>query len=603
MRVLHLIWLASLFCLPPASSEAKSGVPDQGDDHQNWYQHAAISPDSRSIAFTYKGDIHIVPVEGGRADNLTSSKAWDGHPVWSRDGRKLSYASASNGNLDVFVLGVDSGRASQLTFHPADDIPVDFLADDFAAVFYSERVDAAGSLHYPNGGGHFAELYSVDIRGGTPRLMLTQPVANARIGGSTGDILFEDKKSTESRNRKREKSSSTSDIWIYDQKSNSSRQLSKSSSSERHPVWLDSNEYYFLSDESGAMNVWQGQLGSTGKRQVTGHSGYTLRSLSVARDRTLVYTHDGNVYRKFLGHDPELVIIEHLSSTEADEPVVLGVDSHISEFSVSPLENEVALVAHGEILVTNLDTGKSRFVTGTPELERSVSFSPNGRRLLYSAERGETWGIFESYIEGVDAESFLTAADIGEREILSGERDYLYPKYSPDSVAIAYWTDEEDLEVLNTRTNRRNVVVSGDLNYSYVEGDMRFDWSNDGYWLVFDFSPRGRIGLTNIGIAPADGSHEAIDVTQSGYVNAEPKWHGSSGTIFWRSNREGKRPHAGWEGSASDFDVFMYKPELEVLDPESDSVRKAGNVTHIVRIQWSQAECQSCNAAWVRCPE
>ena len=45
-----------------------------------WLRHCAISPDGTTIAFTYKGDIYTVPVDGGRAMQLTTNptvwEAW-----------------------------------------------------------------------------------------------------------------------------------------------------------------------------------------------------------------------------------------------------------------------------------------------------------------------------------------------------------------------------------------------------------------------------------------------------------------------------------------------------------------------------------------------
>ncbi len=50
-----------------------------------WLRHNAISPDGTRIAFTYRGDIYIVPVGGGRAEQLTSHAGHDTDPVWSPD--------------------------------------------------------------------------------------------------------------------------------------------------------------------------------------------------------------------------------------------------------------------------------------------------------------------------------------------------------------------------------------------------------------------------------------------------------------------------------------------------------------------------------------
>lgn len=51
-------------------------------DNPLWMRYCAISPDGTSIAFTYKGDIYTVPVNGGKAAQITTNAAHDTHPVW-----------------------------------------------------------------------------------------------------------------------------------------------------------------------------------------------------------------------------------------------------------------------------------------------------------------------------------------------------------------------------------------------------------------------------------------------------------------------------------------------------------------------------------------
>ena len=40
-----------------------------------WLRNPAISPDGKTLAFTYKGDIYTVPVAGGTARQLTTNPA------------------------------------------------------------------------------------------------------------------------------------------------------------------------------------------------------------------------------------------------------------------------------------------------------------------------------------------------------------------------------------------------------------------------------------------------------------------------------------------------------------------------------------------------
>ena len=56
-----------------------SGVWAQGN--ALWMRYPAISPDGKTIAFNYKGDIYTVSSEGGRATQLTTHPAYDGQAV------------------------------------------------------------------------------------------------------------------------------------------------------------------------------------------------------------------------------------------------------------------------------------------------------------------------------------------------------------------------------------------------------------------------------------------------------------------------------------------------------------------------------------------
>ena len=74
-----------------------------------WMRYPSISPDGKSIAFTYKGDIYTVPSEGGKAQRLTTDPAHDFAPVWSPDSSKIAFASDRYGNFDVYLVDAQGG--------------------------------------------------------------------------------------------------------------------------------------------------------------------------------------------------------------------------------------------------------------------------------------------------------------------------------------------------------------------------------------------------------------------------------------------------------------------------------------------------------------
>ena len=111
-----------------------------------WIRYPAISPDGTRIAFSTKGDLWVVSVDGGEARPLTSHTGYEKMPVWSPDGQWIAFASDRHGNFDVFVVASAGGRARRLTFHSAADLPSDFTRDGKNVLFSSTRLDAPSAI-------------------------------------------------------------------------------------------------------------------------------------------------------------------------------------------------------------------------------------------------------------------------------------------------------------------------------------------------------------------------------------------------------------------------------------------------------------------------
>ena len=92
-----------------------------------WLRNSAISPDGRSIAFTYMGDIFTVDATGGSARQITSHDAYDTQPVWSPDSKQIAFASTRNGSMDIYIVSKDGGVPKRLTTHSTSEKPVAFL--------------------------------------------------------------------------------------------------------------------------------------------------------------------------------------------------------------------------------------------------------------------------------------------------------------------------------------------------------------------------------------------------------------------------------------------------------------------------------------------
>jgi Tol biopolymer transport system component len=100
---------------------------------------AAVSPDGRTIAFDLYGILWLVGIEGGAASRLTDDFADIAQPDWSPDGRTLVFQSYRDGNFHLWMLGADGNGVRQLTSGPYDSREPRFAHDGRRIAFSSDR--------------------------------------------------------------------------------------------------------------------------------------------------------------------------------------------------------------------------------------------------------------------------------------------------------------------------------------------------------------------------------------------------------------------------------------------------------------------------------
>lgn len=115
----------------------------------------------------------------------------------------------------------------------------------------------------------------------------------------------------------------------------------------------------------------------------------------------------------------------------------VSVNGDISEVMPSPNGKEVAFIHRGEVFVSSLE-GTTRRVTNTPEQERSVSWSPDGRTLLYATERGGSWDLYITTIVRKEEPYFFNATLLKEEALLATPAEEFQATYSPDGKEVAY---------------------------------------------------------------------------------------------------------------------------------------------------------------------
>ena len=554
--ILIIAWLAAA----TFSSSYLSAEPLGPQTAPLWLRYPAISPDGKSIAFSFEGHLFIVPASGGIAQPLTTGPAHDTSPVWSPDGKSIAFASDRYGHYNVFLVSIEGGPTRRLTSYSTDEIPSEFTPDGKYVVFTAHRMPSAKSSQFPNRA--LSELYKVSIEEGhEPEMILTTAALHAQHDRAGQRLLYEDNKSYENLWRKHNTSSFAHDIWLFDSRSGNHTKLTSYTGEDRNPVWApDENSFFYLSEQSGSFNVWKLPLNGADKaspQQITHLAKNPIRFLSTAQNGDLCFGYDGEIYLLPRGAtDPSKVKIQIAVAGNGPGQQQAQLSDGATEIALSPNGKEIALVIRGDVYVASIEHGDTKRITNTPGQERNVNFSYDGRKLVFAAEYDKTWSLYEaSIVQPKDQEPyFFNSTVIDVHPILQNGQENFLPKYSPDGKEVAYLENRAAVKVLNLESRQTRLVLPADRNFSYSDDDLWFDWSPDAKWILTTFLQNGRWSR-EVGIVDASGKQPITNLTKSGYEGIQPLWAQNGKSMIWLTDRYGLHGDDGNEGDPQ-YDIY-----------------------------------------------
>ena len=515
-----------------------------------WMRFPAISPDGKTVAFSYKGDIWTVPANGGQARQITTNPAYDAYPVWSPDSKQIAFASSREGSMDIYVVGRDGGAPRRVTTDSGDEYPMAWR-NDSTIMLKASIMPKATSIMFAD----FSQVYEVSDKGGRMRLFSDIPMEDISVGND-GALLYHDNKGYEDPFRKHHQSPICRDIWLY--KGGNYTKLTNFAGEDRTPVWGgDNNTYYYLSEEDGTFNVYKRRIGETAKTQLTHYKGNPVRFLTRSTDGTLCYAYDGAIYTLKEGSQPVRLNLSMVADDGSDKLRRQVLRSGATEFAVSPSGKEIAFVVHGDVYVTSTDYTTTKRITDTPEQERNVNFSPDGRSLVYASERGGLWQIYQTSIVNKDEKQFTYATQLKEEQLVKSSLVDMQPAYSPDGKSVAYIEDRGALKAVDVKTKAVRQLMDGKFQYSYSDGDLWFQWSPDSKWLLSNYIGHGGWNNSDIALVPADGSQKITNLTNSGYNDNNGRWVLGGKAMLFMSDRAGYRSHGSW-GAEDDAYIMFF---------------------------------------------
>jgi tricorn protease len=479
MKKLILLFAALLMV---SAQKPESAVPS--------FSEPAISPDGSEIAFVSAGDIWTVPAKGGEARLLVAHPATESRPMYSPDGTRLAFVSTRTGGGDIYVLTLATGNLARITYSDTNDQLDGWSRDGRWIYFDSSSQDIAG----------MNDVFRVSAEGGTPMAVTADRYTNEYYAAASPDgtsIAFVGRGYGSAQWwRNGHSHIDESEIWIMRDGSPATyQQVTGEGAKDLWPMWApDGKTLYYMSDRSGAQNIWTATVGGK-PAQVTSFKDGRVLWPTISNDgRTIVFERNFGIWKLDTRNKETYKVEIALRGTPEGTGIEhLRVADQVRDMALSPDGRKVAYTVHGEVFAASARDGGDAFrVTGTPELEAEIVWLDDSRRVIYASDRD---GPHHLYLY-----DFTTGK---ETRLTNDAKSDVGPVLSPDGKALAFFRGGRELRVMDLESKQDRVVATGEFPLPPSFGRSAAVWSPDSQWLAYT-TPVAK-SFDNVFVVPAAG--------------------------------------------------------------------------------------------------
>jgi Tol biopolymer transport system component len=470
MRIFLISLLASTAALA-------AGVP--------YFTQPALCPTRPEIAFVSGGDIWVVAAKGGEAHLLVSHPADQSRPLYSPDGNRLAFVSTRTGGGDIYVLSLSNGDLMRLTFEDGME-QLDAWSRDGKWIYFSSGAHDVGGKN---------DIYRVSAEGGTPMPVSADRFTNEFQGAPSPDgsaLAFAARGNGDQQWwRHGHAHLDESEIWIRKDNGSYQREVDLNGRNA-WPMWMPGGkQIYFMSDRSGAQNIWTLPMGAKMKQVTKFNDGRVLWPSIGYDGKGIVFERDFKIWQLDTKNGEAYALPITLVGSSAIPTVSHLTLNTFTDLALSADGKKIAVVGHGEVFAAPAkEGGQAVRVTHTPGPESAVEWSPDSTRVAYLSQRDAITHVFV-YDFLKHAETQLSQGAVSDQGL----------RFSPDGKSIAFVRGKKELRVVDIDSKQERLIISGFIGGNF--GPSAFAWSPDSKWLVYANAGAGT--LRNIYVVPAAG--------------------------------------------------------------------------------------------------
>ncbi len=473
--------------------------------------HPAISPDGKTLVFSWQGDLWSSSLPDERATRLTVHASPDMMPRWFPDGSRIAFVSSRYGNQDIFSIKPNGTDLQRVTFDSSSESLTGISADGKTL------------FGYTNGWGRI-NLFQVKASGGDIVPLTNHPLELQYFPSPSADgtkLAYNGGGSPGSWRNPVESGTDTGEIWIADYapgKLTNYKQLTKNDNSDMFPM-IAGGELRFFSNRSGKPNLWTMNLQGGSPKQLTNHDGGTLRwPTSSPNGDFTVYEYSSELWlynAKTKSTAP--LEIEVPQDAPVNPTLDLNLTSGVTEAAVSPDGKRAVIVVRGDLYLIPEKGGTHRRLTSDLEMDMNPVWLANNKILFASAKTG----LRQLYTVDLDGKISSFATD---------EKDIALPALSPDGKWVAFHRGDREVVVMPVGGGAKRVLATASFPDAY-RGTSSFGWSPDSKWITYvDDTERG----TDVYVQQLEGATK-YKIARVGRGATNPAFLANGKGVFFNS--------------------------------------------------------------------
>lgn len=497
------------------------------------------------IAFTYAGDLYIVPINGGEAVRLTSDIGYEMFSRFSPDGKTIAFTAQYDGNTEVYTIPAEGGSPKRITYTATvdrDDIGDRMGPNNIVMCWTPDGKNIVFRTKWHTFSGLRGQLYSISAEGGEPVRIPTTEGGFCSYSPD-GSRLALNRMFREFRTWKYYRGGQADDIWINTVGTTELQNITNNDAQDIFPMWIG-DEIYYMSDRDQIMNLFCYNTVTGATSKVTDFTEYDCKFPSFSKDY-IVFENGGYIYKySIAGKTCEKVpVYLNAEGIYSRNKLYTKEDAgrSRSSYSLAPDGSRLLSNLRGDIFSLPVSEGATYNLTSTPGAhDRNAVWSPDGRQIAYFSDESGEYQVYVMPFDNPSAKVCLTSFEDGYPSSLT---------WSPDSKVLYFTNEKKELLSLEVATRKLSVVFEGKYG-----GPRGFDISYDGNWIAYSASLKSGVSAVFI-YDVKKGTH--TQVTTDWYNSYSPMFSDDGKYLFFSSSRDFRAIYSQVEWNAA-YSVSNY---------------------------------------------